>query len=246
MGSPTTNNWDNIDYTQFFDGGIDPGNYKRDSKDVDEAEYQDHPGSVLFNQTLIPSGLSCATLNCKQYTPNTHSSLYYQIEQALKANITFTACLIDVHDSLIPRAVQMIDFCKIHDIRIFLFEYSNNICQFDDAPAVLKGKLEKNQSRIIKETCSIFSVPYFHKQLNTIKPDALIVLGSLTENCIEASVLGSNANSTYTHWHGTEYGAVQYGLPVYTHEELLFSHQKNAEQHLKHDRVFKFKDIEEI
>ncbi|MCL1076620.1 cysteine hydrolase [Parashewanella spongiae] len=219
--------------------------FRRDSKDIEtvnEVKFQDLPGEIIFNQTLIPRGLNAVTLNCKIYKPNVNSEFYFQIEKAIEQNVRFALCIVDVRDSQILRTTQLIQFCKSKSIPIFAFEYSNNICVFEDIPSELKALLPKNQPRLIKETFSIFSVPKFHRELTRVKPDALIVAGSIGECCIKASILGTSDDFKCMLWHDKEYGAVQYGIPVYTQSRLIFSHTKLFDE-LEHPLLYKFDDI---
>ncbi|MBE8167479.1 MAG: cysteine hydrolase, partial [Shewanella sp.] len=195
--------------------------YLRDSKNIteDETTFYSEPGTILFNQSLIPLATNAVMPIGNPYRPNVQSEFYRQLEVAQSQGVTFALCLVDIFSGQVKPILKLIAFCQKQSIPIVLFEYSQMFSLHSRVPVRIKDALQMGTMKydhIIKETFSIFSSPKFHKRLNELKTDALIIAGAAAECCIEASAIGTNEDFEYSAWHGKEHGAVDYGYSVYT------------------------------
>lgn len=202
-------------------------------------------GEIHFDRKLVPGGEKSVIPVCKNYEPTTKNEFYSEIEGALSNGVKFVLCLIDIHSTDKSKLIPLIMFCKRNNIEIINFDHVQSVAGGRKTPDEIAEHLPKDTRTIIKETASIFSSPETHEYLRAISPDALIFAGEVAGCCIKASAMGFGEESLYYCWHGEEFGAVQYGYPIYTQKDLIFddgSPEKDY-QKLDHPLIYKFKSI---
>ena len=214
----------------------------RESGEVKKPFRYHDKGDICFNASLTPHREKAVVAVCKNYFPDIESEFYFQIQRAIEKNVKFVLCLVDVYKLHKGRAVQLIEFCKRNKIDIINFEYSQNRCLHRKTPEEIVRHFPKGTPTIFKETFSIFSSPETHEHLKRLSPDALIFSGEVCDCCIKASVLGIERESIYFDWYGQEFGATQYGFPVYLQENLVYD-DNNSYKDFDHPLLYKFKSI---
>ena len=208
---------------------------------INPQEREDKKGDIHFNRELAPDGKHAIRALCKEYRPDTHREFYNEIELAKSRGIKFTLCLIDTWFNEESSIISLVEFCKRHGIHIIDFNTELVAAIGSGTSDNIKKHFPENTPEIIKQTYSIFSTPDTHEMLDKLKPDALIVAGQVAGCCIRASVLGRRKeNAVY----GEEFGANQYGFPVYTHKSLIWSANEGKDyDELQGDLLFKFEHI---
>ncbi|KEQ18722.1 hypothetical protein GZ78_01015 [Endozoicomonas numazuensis] len=204
-------------------------------------------GEIHFDRKLAPGGEKSIIPVCNAYKPTTQNEFYSEIERALSNGVKFVLCLIDVHFTDKSKVIPLIEFCKKNNIEIINFDYVQIVATGRKTPDEIKKHLPEDTTTIIKETLSIFSSPETHECLRSISPDALIFAGEIAGCCVKASAMGFGEESMYYCWHGEEFGAVQYGYPIYTQKDLIFDdgYPEKDYQNLDHPLIYKFKSIAE-
>ncbi len=181
-------------------------------------------GEIHFNRDLSPGGIRAVTPKCKKYIPDVEGKLYNEVSIALTKGIRFVTCLIDLnpHDSFtLMNALILIEFCNTHSIPIIKFSLESDVAGGYKFPKSVRMQLTPTTKNIIKPTYSIFSTPDTHEVLKDFIPDALIFSGAYGDVCIHASSQGYDETYSSALLYGAEFGATQYGFPVYIHPNLI-------------------------
>ncbi len=193
-------------------------------------------GEVHFNRDLAPRGCKAITANCMRHTPNIEEGFYEQINVALKNRIHFVTCLIDLGSDegfVIPNVADLVMFSNHHSIPVINYIDESDAAYGNKTPKIVSKHFLTGTKNIIKPTFSIFSTPETHETLYDLKPDALIFAGELANVCVRASLEGFDDNDSLASTYGAEFGAVQYGFPVYTHNDLLIGARDRIQTHNK-------------
>lgn len=201
-------------------------------------------GQVHFNKKLAPDGAECFVPQCKPYIPDTSQEFYSQINMALSNGVKFVVFIIDAMTFNNNSIIDLIEFCKKQNIPIVDIEFENNSARGWGTHECYKKHYPETAHKIIKPTLSIFSTPETHEYLKEKKPDALIVAGQVADICIKASIFGLKSDSEYHEWFNDEFGAIEYGFPVYTHPDFIYDYYpEKGFSSLQHERFYKFSSI---
>ena len=181
-------------------------------------------GEVHFNRDFAPGGCRAVTPKCKKYIPDKKGNFFCEVEKALKEDVKLVTCLVDINSnehSYLLSVIKLVDFCNHYSIPVVDFQLETDVALGRKTKTLIRDHFLPSTKTLVKPTCSIFSTPETHEMLFEFMPDALIFAGELAEICVHASVHGFSENYQYASGYGVEYGALEYGFPVYMHKEFV-------------------------
>jgi len=214
------------------------------TKSGEESEKTALASKNMFPIHLKPGAEKSVISVVKSYTPNVKNGFYDELKLAINGDIKFACFIIDAmldETPFIENCIQLIRFCKKNNIPVMNFQHEPDAKAGLSTHPLLISELGQNTTTIIKPTFSIFSADLTHEHLRTLSPDALIIVGGEADLCIIASTIGNHKEVYATEDYGEEFGATEYGYPVYIQEGLVYP--DNVEKILdsfKHELLFRF------
>ena len=179
-------------------------------------------GGGAFPEAYKPNGDNSIVAVCRPYEPVMSENLFSQVANAQGYGLTFAACIIDPYSAKNQEAiVTLIDFCSENNIPVLIYRFASLEAAGKTIPSSIATRLPATATHIMKTTYSIFSSPETHRHLRDINPDALIFAGEVGECCIKASAVGLSRDERLYREFGEEFGAIDYGFPVYSQKDLI-------------------------
>lgn len=173
-----------------------------------------------FPSELKPGGKQAVSAQIKTpYTPDTSNDFWSEVVKAKNEGVKFVACLVDCYGLNSLNIMEFVSFCKDKGIEIINVEF--DIYHDHGKETFIADRLPAGTPTVVKSTQSMFSSEDMHKQLEDKAPDALIVAGEYLDSCIRSSIMGIKEGTVNHDKYGDEFGAVEYGFPVYSHFGLI-------------------------
>ncbi|CAM3460492.1 hypothetical protein [Parendozoicomonas haliclonae] len=174
-----------------------------------------------FPNNLRPGSSNAVVAIPKPYTPDTSQPFYEELKKALDNNVKLVACLVDAYGCNTTEIGELVIFCRDHNIEILNVEFDIYSDHGKEISGIISSEFPEHTRTAIKSTQSIFSSPQTHHFLRQHAPDGIIIAGEHFNSCIRATTVGIKEGDPNHDMFGDEYGALEYGFPVYTHFGLI-------------------------